>query len=79
MILILQNHSQSKLKHRYLEACTTGKNSKDRVKNRKGLPDCKPRRFAFHISYANTIVKNMIYDISIADSDTRKEYTIKAE
>ena len=74
-----QEVSQSKLKHKYLEACTTGKNSKDRVKNRKGLPDCKPRRFAFHVSYANKIVKKMIYDRSIADNDTRKEYVIKAE
>jgi len=74
-----QEVSQSKLKHKYLEACTTGKNSKDRVKNRKGLSDCKPRRFAFHVSYANKIVKKMIYDKSIADSDTWKEYLIKPE
>ena len=55
-----QEVSQQKMKHRYLEACTTGATSKDRVKNRQGLPPCKPRRFAFHVSYGKTIVQNIL-------------------
>lgn len=60
-----QEISQGKLKHRFLEPCTTGKNAKDLVKNRSGLPKCKPRRFAFHINYANKIVKSLLgYDVA---------------
>ena len=55
-----QEVSQQKMKHRYLEACTTGANSKVKVKNRQGLAPCKPRRFAFHNSYAKTIVQNIL-------------------
>jgi len=66
-----QEVSQQKMKHRYLEACTTGATSKARVKNRPGLPPCKPRRFAFHNSYAKTIVQNIL-NIS-NDKTTDKE------
>lgn len=70
-----QEVSQGKLGHRYLEPTTTGANNKVRVKNRVGLPDCKPRRFAFPhqktqpYGQANRIVKKLLnYNIDFIES-----------
>jgi len=70
-----QEVSQGKLGHRYLEPTTTGANKKVRVKNRLGLPDCKPRRFAFPnhktqpYGQANRIVKKLLnYNVDFIES-----------